>query len=259
MENNEPVRLNRFLAQLGVGSRRFCDELILAGKVRVDGKREDSPGRRIEPGKQSVEVDGARLLQPAETIVLLLHKPRGVVSTVADPQGRPTVVDYYKRYLGSRRRRQKRVYPVGRLDVNTTGALLITNDGMLCYRLTHPRFEVKKTYVARVRGYVDDAKLKRLRRMAGGDGGSGGNGRGSAAPVEVVKQLDKSAVLRITLREGRNRQVRRMCEAVGLNVVKLKRVSFGPISIRDLPVGSIRPLTAKEIKILKKTVHLGET
>ena len=258
MNENEPIRLNRFLAQLGVGSRRFCDEIILAGKVRVDGVRVDSPGKKIEPGKQSVDVEGTRLQAPVNPVVLLLHKPRGVVSTVTDPQGRPTVLDFTRRYMGKRRRKQKRLYPVGRLDVNTTGALLITNDGMLCYRLTHPSFEVPKTYVARVRGTVDEGKLKRLRRMVGRAGTRGEKKRREDAPVDLVKQMDKAAVLRITLREGRNRQVRRMCEVVGLRVVKLKRVSFGPVSIRDLPVGSIRPLSKKEIETLKKTVHLGE-
>jgi 23S rRNA pseudouridine2605 synthase len=235
----EPIRLNRFLAQLGVGSRRTCDALIEAGKVRIGGKRVTKPGTRVVPGIDSVSVDGVRLDKPANPLVLLLHKPTGVVSTVSDPQRRPTVIQYCKRYA-----RRRRLFPVGRLDVNTTGALLLTNDGLLCYRLTHPRFGIPKTYSVRVRGRIDDGKLKRLRRMAGV------KKEGGRAAVEIVKELDKESILRITLVEGRNRQVRRMCDAVGLRVVRLKRTNFGPVSVRNLPLGSVRPLTQRELERL---------
>jgi 23S rRNA pseudouridine2605 synthase len=247
----EPVRLNRFLAQLGVGSRRTCDELIAAGKVRIDGKRVHTPGIKVVPGTNSVEVDGIRLDKPARSLVLLLHKPTGVVSTVSDPEGRPTVIDMCKRF-GKR----KRLFPVGRLDINTTGALLVTNDGLLCYRLTHPRFGIPKSYLVRVRGGYSDTKLESMRKMAGVLD-SPGPARGTRASVELVKRLDKVTILKITLVEGRKRQVRRMCEAVGLKVVKLKRTNFGPISIRNVPLGSVRPLTNKELERLRTTVSLG--
>jgi 23S rRNA pseudouridine2605 synthase len=146
------------------------------------------------------------------------------------------------------------------LDVNTTGALLITNDGMLCYHLTHPSFQVPKTYLVRVRGGLDKPKLDRLRRTAESGRGKGKKERGNNRPiVELVKQLDKAAILKITLYEGRHRQVRKMCEAVGLRVVKLKRVNFGPVSIRNLPVGSVRPLTKKELDRLQEIAGIGES
>ena len=242
----EPVRLNRFLAQLGVGTRRTCDELIEAGKVRVDGRRVTKPGTRVVPGADSVSVDGVRLDKPANRVVLLLHKPTGVVSTVSDPQRRPTVLQYCKRYT-----RRRRLYPVGRLDVNTTGALLLTNDGLLCYRLTHPSFGIPKTYTVRVRGGMDGGKLQRLRKMAGVQK------EGGAASVEVIKQMEKVSILRITLVEGRNRQVRRMCDALGLRVVRLKRTNFGPVSVRNLPLGSVRPLTKRELERLSAISSKG--
>jgi 23S rRNA pseudouridine2605 synthase len=242
MNDQESVRLNRFLAQLGIGSRRACDDLIAAGKVIVDGKRVKQPGIKVVPGVNTVSVDGFKVDRPAQTTVLLLHKPTGVVSTVSDPENRPTVIDFCRKY-GAR----KRLFPIGRLDVNTTGALLITNDGLLCYRLTHPRFEIPKTYLVRVRGGYNDMKLTRLRKMAGCDKNVKQPGHGGKPAVTLVKQLDKTTVLRITLTEGRNRQVRNMCEAVGLKITKLKRTNFGPISIRSLPLGSIRPLTKSEL------------
>jgi 23S rRNA pseudouridine2605 synthase len=242
----ESVRLNRFLAQLGVGSRRTCDELIEAGKVRVDGRRVTKPGMRVVPGSESVSVDGVRLDKPANRVVLLLHKPTGVVSTVSDPQQRPTVLQFCKRYA-----RRRRLFPVGRLDVNTTGALLLTNDGLLCYRLTHPSFGIPKTYTVRVRGGMDDGKLQRLRKM------TGVQKEGGVASVELVKQLEKVSILRITLVEGRNRQVRRMCDAVGLRVVRLKRTNFGPVSVRNLPLGSVRPLTKSELERLSAITSKG--
>lgn len=244
--DTEPVRLNRFLAQLGVGSRRTCDELIGAGKVRVGGKRVENPGLQVTPGVDSVTVDGIRLDKPANRLVLLFHKPTGVVSTVSDPQNRPTVMQYCKRYA-----RRKRLFPVGRLDVNTTGALLITNDGLLCYRLTHPSFGISKTYTVHVRGGIDARKIQRLNKMAGVKKSAG------RASVELLKRLDKTSILRITLVEGRNRQVRRMCDALGLRVVKLKRTNFGPVSVRDLPMGSVRPLTKKELERLSAMTVKG--
>lgn len=250
MTEIESIRLNRFLAQLGVGSRRACDDLIGAGKVRIDGKRVLVPGAKVVPGVNTVEVDGVKLSSPARSLVLLLHKPTGVVSTVSDPQGRPTVIEFCKKY-GAR----KRLFPVGRLDFNTTGALLITNDGLLCYRLTHPRFEIPKTYLVRVRGGFSESKLDSLRRMAGVKKSQPTRGR---AGVELVKRMDKVTILRITLVEGRNRQVRKMCQAVGLNVIKLKRTNFGPISLRNLPLGSVRPLTNKELERLQRITATGD-
>jgi 23S rRNA pseudouridine2605 synthase len=246
-----PVRLHHFLAQLGVASRRACEALIAAGRVRVDGRVVRAPGERVVPGRHAVTVDGAAVTRPPRRTVLLLHKPTGVVSTVSDPMGRPTVTDLCRRYA-----RRTRLFPVGRLDVNTTGALLLTNDGLLCYRLTHPRYGVPRVYQVRARGAFDRRKLARLERMAGAVGR--GEDRGTSPGVQVVKELEGTTVLRVTLVEGRNRQVRRMCEAVGLRVTRLARLSFGPVSIRGLPVGAARPLEPGELAKLDQLLAKGE-
>jgi pseudouridine synthase len=230
---------------LGVGSRRDCDDVIASGRVRIDGKPVREPGVRVIPGLTRVELDGEPLVNLPRPVVLLLNKPTGYVSAVSDPMGRPTVLDLCKRMASGRR-----LFPVGRLDVNTTGAILLTNDGALCYRLTHPRFEIARVYMARVRGLVDEQRLRRLARMGGRRPVSGIGPR----PVELVKNLGKETILRITLHEGRHRQVRRMCESVGLRVVRLKRVQFGPITVRKLPLGAVRPLERKEIERLR---HAG--
>lgn len=228
---------------MGVASRRACDDIIAAGRVRVGGKVVRAPGARVVPGRDEVTLDGQSVDRPARALVLLLHKPTGVVSTAYDPEGRPTVIDLCRPY-----NRNVRLFPVGRLDVNTTGALLVTNDGMLCYRLTHPSFEVPRTYVVRVRGVVTDRTVARMRRMAGDTPETG---------VEVVRTAGKITVFNVTLIEGRNRQVRRMCEGVGLRVAKLKRVSFGPVSIRGLPLGAVRPLERKELERLERMTSAG--
>jgi 23S rRNA pseudouridine2605 synthase len=243
VEGGESIRLNRFLAMLGVGSRRDCDDVISAGRVKVDGEKVREPGVRVIPGVTRVDLDGAPLANLPRPVVLLLNKPAGFVSTVSDPLGRPTVLDLCKPFSS-----KQRLFPVGRLDVNTTGAILLTNDGALCYRLTHPRFQIARIYVVRVRGELDESRIRRLARMSGTR-----TGAGAPRPVELVKGLGKESILRITLREGRNRQVRRMCEAVGLRVTRLKRVQFGPITIRKLPVGGVRPLGRKEIESLRRS------
>jgi pseudouridine synthase len=254
----ESIRLNHFLAQLGVASRRACDLLISAGRVRVDGRVVKELGVKVVPGVSDVRLDNVRLGSPPRRVVFILHKPKGFVSTVTDPEGRPTVIDLC-RSLGKR----QRLFPVGRLDVNTTGALLITNDGFLCYRLTHPRFGIARVYQVRVRGRLDETQMRRLERMAaeeariatrvGAVGTTAKTGERKPRPsVEVVARLEKEAVLRVTLLEGRNRQVRRMCEAVGLRIVSLKRLSFGSISVRKMPVGSVRSLTTRELERLDR-------
>ncbi len=246
----DDVRLNHFLAQVGVASRRACDALIAAGRVRVDGRVVREAGARVVPGVSEVVVDGTKLGRPPRRVVLILHKPKGFVSTVSDPEGRPTVMDLCRSLA-----RRTRLFPVGRLDVNTTGALLVTNDGLLCYHLTHPRFGIPRVYQVRVRGELDQNQLRRLERMATDEARAGGRAeaekRGARRvvrpSVEVVARREKESVLKVTLLEGRNRQVRRMCEGVGLRVVALKRLSFGPVSVRKMPVGAVRPLSKREL------------
>lgn len=236
------IRLNQYLAQLGIASRRGADEIIAAGRVRIDGKVVKELGTRIVPGAHDLRVDGRPVGKVPRRLVFLLHKPKGYVSSVTDPEGRPTVIDLVKPIA-----RRQRLFPVGRLDVNTTGALLITNDGELCYRLTHPRFGIARVYQVRVRGDVSDAQLRRLLRLAREGVRDREQPRATRPAVEVVRQLEKEAVLKVTLLEGRNRQVRLMCEEVGLWVVALKRLSFGPVSIRKLPMGAVRPLEHREL------------
>ena len=242
------IRLNRFLAMLGVGSRRACDDIILAGRVVVDGRRVKEPGIQVVPGITRVSLDKSPLSNPPRRMVLLLNKPAGVMSTVSDPEGRPTVLDFCKRYA-----RKRRLFPVGRLDFNSTGLILLTNDGSLCYRLTHPRFEIPRTYQVRVRGFMSPRKLARLTRMAL----ESVRVKKPREPVAILKRGERESVLKITLHEGKNRQVRRMCETVGLRVVRLRRVGYGPISIRKLPLGSVRPLEPKELQSLERVLAKG--
>lgn len=241
----ETVRLNRYLAMLGVASRRACDEIILSGRVRVDGRQLKELGTTVVPGVSQIFLDNHPLDHPPRPLVLILNKPTGVVSTVSDPEGRRTVIDFCGKYARSRR-----LFPVGRLDFNTTGAILLTNDGMLCYRLTHPRFQIPRIYHARVRGVMNERKLKKLASFAAPPR----DVQRSKPPVELVKELDRESLITITLYEGRNRQVWKMCERVGLRVVKLKRVSFGPVSIRNLPLGAIRPLEVRELDRLNRII-----
>jgi 23S rRNA pseudouridine2605 synthase len=236
------IRLNQYLAQLGVASRRGADQIIAAGRVRIDGRIVRELGTKVIPAEHEITVDGKPVARPVRRLVFLMHKPKGFVTTASDPEGRPTVMDLMRSVA-----RKQRLFPVGRLDVNTTGALLITNDGELCYRLTHPRYQIPRVYQVRVRGDVSDAQMRRLLRLAQEGVRDREQPRATRPAVEIVKQLQKEAILKVTLLEGRNRQVRLMCEEVGLWVVELKRLSFGPVSIRKLPLGGIRPLERREL------------
>jgi 23S rRNA pseudouridine2605 synthase len=225
------VRLNAFLARAGVASRRGADELIKAGRVRVNG----GPGQLntvVEPHDR-VEVDGKEVA-PQRLAYVLLHKPAGVVTTARDPQGRPTVVDLVPP--------EPRVVPVGRLDADTTGALLLTNDGPLAHRLAHPRYGVEKVYEAEVEGEPDDETLRRL-----GDGVELDDG--PTAPARV-RRLGPNGV-ELALHEGRNRQVRRMCEAVGHRVVRLHRSAYAGLTLEGLEPGQWRELEPSEVDALR--------
>jgi 23S rRNA pseudouridine2605 synthase len=228
------MRLNAYLARAGVASRRRADELIKAGRVRVNGE----PGQLntfVSPG-DVVEVDGERVAaQPLA--YLLLHKPTGVVTTARDPQGRPTVVDLV--------RHASRVVPVGRLDAETTGALLLTNDGALAHRLAHPRYGVEKAYEVEVEGKPGDDALRRL-----AEGVDLEDGR--TAPAQV-RRLGPGRI-ELVLHEGRNRQVRRMCEAVGHPVRRLHRSRYGPLELGGLGPGQWRELAGHEVAALRRAV-----
>jgi 23S rRNA pseudouridine2605 synthase len=230
----EGVRLQKVLAQAGLGSRRACEELIAAGRVTVNGEVAEL-GRRVDTAHDHVGVDGVGLSVRPGLVYYLLNKPAGVVSTASDPEGRPTVVGLVPD--------EPRVFPVGRLDAATEGLLLLTNDGDLAHHLTHPRFGVDKEYLAVVEGAPTPAEVRRLR-----EGVELEDGR--TAPARVA--LAPPNQLRITIHEGRNRQVRRMCDAIGHPVQRLVRTRIGPLADRRLPPGRWRPLTPGEVRALEE-------
>jgi 23S rRNA pseudouridine2605 synthase len=235
--------LQKVLAHAGIASRRAAEDLILAGRVTVDGVVVTELGTRVDPARARIAVDGRPLDAPAPAaeahVTYLLNKPAGVLSTAEDPQGRPTVIGLVPP--------EPRVYPVGRLDADTEGLLLLSNDGDLTYRLTHPRYAVDKEYEALVRGYVTQETLRRLR-----EGVTLANDPRPTAPaqVEQVARVGENTLLRFVIHEGRNRQIRRMMQAVGGGVLELRRVRMGPITLGDLPVGQWRALTAAELAAL---------
>ena len=224
------------LARVGIGSRRVCEDLIAEGRVLVDGEMAVL-GRRVDPETALIEVAGAPVGVRPDLVHYVLNKPAGVVTTADDPQGRPTVVGLVPD--------EPRVFPVGRLDVDTEGLLLLTNDGELAHRLTHPSYGVEKEYVAEVEGLPPRAVLRRLREGVELDDGP-------TAPARAT--LVDPSVVRLTIHEGRNRQVRRMCEAVGHSVVRLIRTRIGPLADRSLAPGAWRELTGAEVRSLQRAV-----
>jgi 23S rRNA pseudouridine2605 synthase len=234
------MRLAKYLATAGVASRRACEEIVRAGRVRIGGETVTDPARDVAAG-DAVAVDGRAVNAHRERVVYALNKPAGVVSTARDPQGRPTVVTMVPQ--------TERLYPVGRLDIDTTGLILLTNQGELAHRLTHPSFEVAKTYrVVVAGGSVREAELRALR-----DGVELEDGR--TAPAEVRRIAGDT--LEITIHEGRKRQVKRMCEAVGHPVKRLERVAFGPLALGDLPRGRWRRLSDAEVDALTAASETG--
>ena len=235
------IRLQKVLSQAGVASRRAAEKLIADGRVTVNGKTILTMGVKVDPRKDEIRVDGRRIKGVSQPRYLLLYKPAGYVTTRSDPQRRRTVLDLL---TGVR----EYVYPVGRLDYDTEGLLLLTNDGELAARLTHPRHGVARTYEARVAGMPDREAIERLRKGIPLDGHR-------TLPADVVLlnegRRDRDGVLRLTIREGRNRQVRRMCEAVGHPVQHLKRTRFGTLADRRLKPGEWRELAPREVEGLQ--------
>jgi 23S rRNA pseudouridine2605 synthase len=228
------MRLAKYLAHAGVASRRAAEAIIAHGRVTVDGEIVTDPARDVDDDR-AVTVDGEPVRTAARRAVWAVHKPAGVVSTAKDTHGRPTVIELVD-VPGTR------LYPVGRLDADTTGLILLTDDGDLANRLTHPRYEVPKTYVAEVEGgTVPEPALRALRAGVTLDDGP-------TAPAQV-RQV-RPGVLEVTLREGRKRQVRRMCEHIGHPVRRLSRVAFGPLRLGDLAEGAVRRLSPAEVQRL---------
>ena len=238
---DEPAgeRLQKVLARAGIASRRASEELIAEGRVRVNGEVAEL-GRRIDPEADEVTIDGVPVPVAPGLVHYLLNKPRGVVTTASDPQGRPVVVDLVPA--------EPRVFPVGRLDADTEGLLILTNDGAFAHRLTHPSFGVSKEYLAEVDGEPGRAAVRTLR-----EGVDLEDGRTAPARVSVVSP----GVLRLVISEGRNRQVRRMCEAVGHPVRRLVRTRIGPVADRRLSPGSWRALTTGEVRSLEAEAARG--
>ncbi|HEY8496689.1 MAG TPA: pseudouridine synthase [Limnochordales bacterium] len=236
--------MQKYMARCGVASRRACEQLILAGRVQVNGCTVQELGVKVDPDRDEVRVDGRVIRPPSQLRYYMLHKPAGYVTTVSDPHGRPTVMSLVPC--------EDRLYPVGRLDLDTEGLLLLTNDGPLAHRLTHPRYGVRKLYRAKVAGVVGPEAIARLQH-----GVLLEDGPTAPARVRVIRQDKETTVLEIELAEGRKRQVRRMCQAVGHPVLYLKRIGFGPLRLGRLPAGAYRPLTDAEVVALRRAVRLA--
>ncbi len=245
------VRLNKAIADAGICSRRRADDLILAGKVKINGQTVDSPGLKIDVSQDSLEVEGKKVVFSSKNdqVYLLFHKPVQVVTTASDPQGRQTVFDVLPEWV-----RRKRLFSVGRLDYFSEGLLLLTNDGDLAHRLTHPSWHAPKRYRVIVREKPTDDALAAIRggmRLAEGE---------TLAPAKVAvseSEQPRGFVLELELIQGLNRQIRRMCRDLGLTVLRLARVSQGPVELGDLPSGKFRDLTPGEVEALRASVGLS--
>lgn len=238
------IRLNKFLAQAGVASRREVDKMIVEGKIKVNGRVVRTLGTRIDDEKDRVEFGDKRVVKEEKMLYLMLNKPSGYLVTLKDPFQRPTV----KELLPSMK---ERIYPVGRLDYDSEGLLLLTNDGELAHRLAHPRYKVPKNYVVEVKGMPDSSNISRLEKGITIDGKK-------TAPAKVARLSgsSKKTLLRIEIHEGRKREVKRMFEAIGHRVLHLQRVGFGGMRLGKLQSGKWRFLTQREVNRLKNQVDL---
>lgn len=233
------MRLNKYIAECGVASRRGADGLIEEGRIKVNGKSVTQPGTVIDEDNDTVLLDGKKIERVRRSIYLMLNKPKGCVSTVKDDKGRKTVLDYIDI-------NDKRLFPIGRLDYDSEGLLLLTNDGDLAFKLTHPSHDIPKTYIAKVEGEVPESDLSVLRKGIVLDGI-----QTHRAKIKLLEYNEGISRLEVTIYEGRNRQVRRMFESIGKQVVFLKRTGIGDLRLGGLSRGTYRYLTEKEIQLLK--------
>jgi 23S rRNA pseudouridine2605 synthase len=240
MEEQNLMRLQKYIALSGVASRRKAEEMIQEGRVKVNHQVIQTLGEKINIETDIVEVDETIIHVEQRKVYIMINKPVRFVSTASDQFSRPTVLDLVKNDFS------ERLYPVGRLDYDTEGLLLLTNDGDLTYKITHPKHIIKKVYMANVKGIPTKVKLDEFRKGLEID-----DYITSPAGIEVVRIIKGGCELRVTIHEGRNRQVRKMCEKIGHPVTKLKRVAIGDIVLEDLPVGNWRHLTDKEVSYLK--------
>lgn len=237
----EIVRLQKYIAMCGVASRRKAEELIEQGSVKVNDQKVTELGTKVEVGADKVTVNGKTIKPEQKNYYIMLNKPTGYVSTVTDQFDRPTVIDLVGNDINSR------IFPVGRLDYDTSGLLLLTNDGDFTYKVTHPKFELEKTYIALLKGGITIAGLNKLRRGVKID-----DFTTAPAKVEIIDAKDGYTQVKITIHEGKNRQVRKMFEAVGSKVAELQRISIGKVEIGNLPLGRWRHLTSHEISYLTR-------
>ena len=237
MENKEAIRLQKYMAEAGIESRRKAEELILEGKVKVNGKIVDELGIKIVPNKDIVEYNGKKVVLEKEYVYILLNKPIGYVTTVKDQFNRDSILDLVKT--------NKRIVPVGRLDMYTSGAIILTNDGDFVYKVTHPKHEIEKTYTVTIKGIVKSNEVEELKK-----GVKIEDYITKPARVKILKTDEEKNIsrLEITIHEGKNRQVRKMCEAIGHKVLALHRSKIAGIGVKDLELGKWRYLTRNEVK-----------
>ncbi len=237
MENKEAIRLQKYMAEAGIASRRKAEELILEGKVKVNGKIVDELGIKIVPNKDIVEYNGKKVVLEKEYVYILLNKPIGYVTTVKDQFNRDSILDLVKT--------NKRIVPVGRLDMYTSGAIILTNDGDFVYKVTHPKHEIEKTYTVTIKGIVKSNEVEELKK-----GVKIEDYITKPARVKILKTDEEKNIsrLEITIHEGKNRQVRKMCEAIGHKVLALHRSKIAGIGVKDLELGKWRYLTRNEVK-----------
>ena len=239
-------RLQKIIARAGLASRRQAEVWIREGRVTVNGRVIQAQGFKADSDKDKVKVDGRIVFQKQQHVIYAFHKPAGLITSIGDPQNRPNLGDLLRSM-----RKWERLFPVGRLDYNSSGLLLVTNHGELAFRLTHPRFEVGKVYEVKVSGMLSESDLHRIRggvRLKGGGT--------AAAKVRVKKPLKNKSWLEVEVHEGRNREVRRIFEAVGYTVEKLVRIRFGPIRLGSLPIGGLQQLSKNEVESLHRAVGI---
>lgn len=243
-EANEGIRLQKVLAAAGVASRRASEQMIEEGRVEVNGRIITEQGVRVDPERDTIRVDGSRIPSPRRHRYVVLNKPRGVVSTMDDPEGRRTLEEFVPKG-------KERLFHVGRLDTETEGLILLTNDGEFAHRMSHPSYEVPKTYFVEAAGVMDNHAIKRLEKGVRLD-----DGPVKPDKVRLISRGEKQTLLEITLHEGRNRIVRRLMDAVGHPVDRLARTGIGPIKLKQLPPGESRDLTREELGALLDLVSL---
>ncbi len=237
-------RINRILSLSGVTSRRKADELIKSGRVSVNGKKIFELGAKAVWGKDSIKLDGKEILGPKKRVYIMLNKPFGYITSMNDPQERPVVTDLIRDI-------PERLYPVGRLDFDSIGLLILTNDGDFAYRLTHPKYHVARTYKVTIDGGVNEETIERLKNGIQLEDGFSG-----ASKATLIRQSNNRSIIRITVTRGKNRMVRRMVEAVGCKVIQLMRTGFGELELGNLKIGKYRVLTGDEVNSLKHAVGL---